>query len=214
MLTINKYIFSILLIFFLHKLEAQKRLILLGFETSGSIGNITKEASGTGEDLYYRYLKFTPKIGFFVRDNFMIGVQAGRSTFKSNFIPSSDYPTIYDAGFLMRYYTKKKMQKKIKLPSKHIPFSILPYFEYNHLWTNHHPRDSSLFTNTGKSLDFQVLNPQLGVNIQLANFISLDIAYRTLFYFDSKNNNFSYQGLAPKVGLEVMLHSKKKNEKK
>lgn len=196
-------------------MSAQKRIALLGMETGGFGVRVPKEAVGSDKDLYAKATQFIPKVGFFINDNLMLAAQGGRSFFRSNFLPKEDFPTVYFLGFLGRYYLPKKIETGFKVKSKRIALSFLPYTEYNHLWTNHLiKKDSTLFVNSGKKLDFQIINPQIGVNIKVGKSFILDIGYRLLFQYNSHENKLGFSRIAPKVGLEVMLHSKKKNEKK
>lgn len=201
----------LLLLFLPIAMYAQKRRVLLGMETGGAGVHIPKEAVGADKNLYYNTFQFIPKVGFFVNNNFMLAAQGGRSFFRSNFLPKEDFPTIYFLGFLGRYYLPKKIETGFKVKSKRIGLSFLPYIEYNHLWTNHlNKKDSTRFVNTGKKLDFQIINPQLGVNIKLGKSFIIDVGYRLLFEYNSLESQFGFSRIAPKVGLEYLIHSRKR----
>jgi hypothetical protein len=192
---------------------AQKRIALLGMETGGAGIQIQKEAVSADKNLCARTSQFIPKVGFFISDNFMLAVQGGRSFFRSNFLPKEDFPTIYFLGFLGRYYLPKKIETGFKVKSKRIALSFLPYVEYNHLWTNHLiKKDSTRFVNSGKRLDFQIINPQLGVNIKLGKSFIFDIGYRLLFQYNNLENQLGFNRIAPKVGLEYLISSKAKQK--
>lgn len=209
-----KKILLFVLLFLSISVYAQKRRVLLGMETGGAGVQIPKEVFVTDKNLYYNTFQFIPKVGFFINDNFMLAAQGGRSFFRSNFLPKEDFPTIYFLGFLGRYYLPKKIETGFKIKSKRIALSFLPYLEYNHLWTNHlNKKDSTRFVNTGKRLDFQIINPQLGVNIKLGKSFILDLGYRLLFEYNSLENQFGFNTIAPKVGLEYLIYSRGNKKK-
>jgi hypothetical protein len=97
------------------------------------------------------------------------------------------------------------------LKKRKIQLDFLPYAEYNHLWTNHLIKTDS--TRTGEKLDFQIINPQLGLNIKVGKSFIFDIGYRLLFQYNSHENKLGFSRIAPKVGLEYIIHTKGKSLK-
>jgi hypothetical protein len=201
------FLFLFLFSIFFFGASSQNRKAIIGLEYSISVIKFDKHAFGTPNNLYSRFYSFTPKVGIFLNDRTLLAIQGGRSFSKSNFLVQ---PTVYNLGFLGRYYFRKTIESSMKIKKREVKYGLLPYFEYNHLWTNLHPGQGGNFTNTGKNLNFQVINPILGVNLKVGKSFAFDIGYRALLYYTTAEKKFDFKGIAPKVGLEYFINSRKK----
>ncbi len=176
--------------------QIKKPILLIGTELGGQAFR-TYPVYPDYVTNYYIATTVTPKIGFFLSEKVMVGVQAGKSFFKSNFmsLPENDR-----FGFLARYYFKERWR-----------FS--PYAEYNHLWTNYgpNPNDKQNFLNTGSEFRYQVVSPIIGTNLRIYKSLYLDMGYRFLFYHDKTLNKIKYNRLSPKLGIEYIFTKKSKS---
>jgi hypothetical protein len=178
------------------KAQIKKPILLVGTELGGQFFR-TYPIYPDYVTNYYISTTVTPKIGFFVSKKMMIGLQAGKSYFKSNFL---SFPENDRFGFLARYYFKERWR-------------FVPYVEYNHLWTNYgpNPNDKKNFLNTGREFRYQVVSPIIGTNLRIYKSLYLDIGYRFLFYHDKTLSQLKYNRLSPKLGIEYIFTKKNKS---
>ena len=142
---------------------------------------------------YYRAVTITPKIGIFINNKILVGVQAGKSFFKSDVL---SLPSHSRFGFLVRYYPVHKVK-------------FLPYIEYNHFWTNYgpNPNDKKSFLNTGNEYKYQILSPLIGANVKVYKSLYIDLGWRIVTYY--YNNQLKFNKIAPKLGIEYIFDKKK-----
>jgi hypothetical protein len=204
-----------LLVIFSQSLLSQtdKRLFLIGSEFGGAGANY-KGVAPDYVNQYYSFAYFTPKFGYFINDNLLIGIQGGRSFYKTNYAPN--VPTLYDLGFLARYYLPYSMKEIVTFKNKTstINLEVTPYVEYNHLWTNTGPsRPGLLNINTGRHLDFQFINPNLGISFKVGKSFIIDFGYRLLFYDNNDGQKgFQFKGYGKKASIEYIIYQKKKRK--
>ncbi len=147
--------------------EPLRKRILLSTETGGTI--VKGRDSLSGEKLSYSNLRFGPSLGYFLNNNWVLGITGEYEYVKSNY---TEAPSLYGAGVFIRYYLPFKIKKVEFLADR-----LLFLSEASFLKINYFPVSFQEVT-TFDSMRESLLQLNLGINFRIWKQLYLEKSVR------------------------------------
>ncbi len=177
-------------------------------QISSLLGGSFYQSNGvypTYEQKYFRTLAVNPRIGYLVSDRLTLGVQGGRTFYKSNFMTFS---IIRQLGIWGDYHLKTYTDT-LMLGKRKMAFLGKLKVGLNYQLTNYGPTIQKKFDNISNQYNVHLLYPTVAMDIRIWKDVSCEIGLLLPFYYNAKDAIFKRKNPSSYFSINYLFNTKR-----